>query len=37
MKNLKKETSHLFIRLNDFDDYDYIEEHLKICESKGTV
>lgn len=37
MKHLTKETPHLFLRLNDFNGYNYIEEHKKVIEKEGFV
>lgn len=37
MKNLKQYTPHLFLRLNNFEEYNFIDEHKKLIESKGYV
>ena len=34
---VKKETPHLFIRLNNYENFNYIEEHKKCLEEKGYV
>ena len=34
---IKKETPHLFIRLNNYENYDFIEEHRKSLEKNGHV
>ncbi len=34
-KKVLAKTPHLFIRLNDFADYDFIEEHQKVIQKKG--
>lgn len=37
MKHLKKETPHLFLRLNNFENYNFIEEHKKVMDKYGYV
>ena len=34
---IKKETPHLFIRLNNYDNFNYIDEHIKCINEKGYV
>ena len=34
-KIIKKRTPHLFIRINDFNNNDYIEEHRKVIKKNG--
>ena len=37
MKKIKKDTPHLFLRLGDYEQYDYIDEHKKIDVETGSV
>lgn len=37
MKQIKKETPHLFLRLNNFLNYSYLAEHKKVMDEKGYV
>lgn len=37
MKQIKKETPHIFVRISDYEKYDYIEEHNNILKKEGYV
>lgn len=37
MKKIKKDTPHIFLRIGDYLDYDYIDEHKKIDKEYGSV
>lgn len=37
MKIIKKETPHLFLRIGDYEHYDYIDEHMKVYKQYGYV
>lgn len=37
MKIINKETPHLFLRIGDYEDYDYIDEHIKVEKQYGYV